>query len=71
MERLLYWSNSALLVCLLALIGSTALAYPLADTLPMGAQITAHIAILLFATGIKLAYVARIISLKALRRPVH
>lgn len=71
MERLLNWSNTALLVCVLALIGSAAMAYPLAESFSMGMQIVAHIAILLFATGIKLAYIARILSLKALHRPVH
>lgn len=71
MERLLNWSNGTLLFFALALVGSIALAYPLADSLTMTSQVVAHIAVLLFATGIKLAYIARIVSLRALNRPVH
>lgn len=71
MNRVLNWSNTALLVFALALLGSVVMAYPLADNFPMAAQIAAHIAVLLFATGIKLAYIGRIVSLRALNRPVH
>ncbi|SDW15838.1 hypothetical protein [Marinobacter mobilis] len=64
-------ANSALAVCLLALVGTLVVAYPLAGQVSMAAQIAAHIGTLLFATGIKVAYILRLVSLKALGRPVH
>lgn len=70
MTRLLSISNHALVICLLALIVSIIMAYPLADTLSLPAQIAMHMGTLLFAIGIKLAYIARIVSLKALGRPI-
>ncbi|MFL1467701.1 hypothetical protein [Marinobacter sp. HN1S83] len=60
----LFWSAVGLLVAVL-------LAYPLSDLLAMPYQILAHIGTLLFAVGIKIAYVARLVSLKQLGRPVH
>lgn len=71
MNRQLIWANTGLFVCLLALVGTLVLAYPLAGKLTMPAQIAAHIGTLLFATGIKVTYILRLVSLKALGRPVH
>lgn len=71
MVQWLRMANSALAVCVLALVGTLVLAYPLAGELPMAVQIAAHIGTLLFATGIKVAYILRLVSLKALGRPVH
>lgn len=71
MEKLLSWSNGVLLGFVIALLISVVLAYPLAEALPMPLQITAHIATMIFAIGIKLSYIARLASLKALGRPVH
>ncbi|MDX1755367.1 MAG: hypothetical protein R3175_04830 [Marinobacter sp.] len=71
MIRLLKLANGGLLVCLLALVGTLLLAYPLAEQFSMSAQIAAHIGTLLFATGIKVTYILRLVSLRALARPVH
>lgn len=71
LERLLKYANSALLVSVLAVVVTVLMAYPLADLLPMPAQIGAHIATLLFATTLKLSYVTRLVSLYHLGRPVH
>ncbi|MDX1456681.1 MAG: hypothetical protein R3276_03775 [Marinobacter sp.] len=71
MNRLLKVANGALLMCLLALVGTLILAYPMAGQLSMPVQIAAHIGTLLFATGIKVTYILRLVSLKALGRPVH
>ena len=71
MEKLLAFSNGALLMSVIGLLVTVLLAYPFADSLSMVLQILAHIGTLLFAVGIKLAYVARLVSLKQLGRPVH
>lgn len=71
MSQILKISNRSLLVCMVALVVSILLAYPYADLLSMPAQIASHIATLVFATGIKLSYVARLVSLKSLGLPVH
>ncbi|NMT62034.1 hypothetical protein [Marinobacter orientalis] len=71
MEKLLGFSNSALLASTGGLLVTILLAYPFASVLPMAGQIVAHIGTLLFATGIKVSYVARLVSLKQLGRPVH
>jgi tetrahydromethanopterin S-methyltransferase subunit E len=71
METLLRFANNVLAVSVLAVLATVILAYPLADSLPMGAQIGAHIAILIFATTLKLSYVTRLVSLRSLGRPVH
>lgn len=71
MDRLLNLSNLALVFCLLALLVTLVMAYPLADLLPMPGQIAMHIGTLIFATGLKVSYIARLVSLKALGRPVH
>lgn len=71
MDRLLNLSNVALALCLLALLGTLVMAYPLADKLPMPGQIAMHIGTLVFATGLKISYITRLVSLKALGRPVH
>ncbi len=71
MDRLLNLSNLALALCLLALLVTLVLAYPLADLLPLPGQIAMHIGTLVFATGLKISYITRLVSLKALGRPVH
>lgn len=71
MEKLLGFANSALLASTVGLLATILLAYPYASALPMAGQIVAHIGTLLFATGIKISYVTRLVSLKQLGRPVH
>lgn len=71
MNKLLSISNGSLLVCAIALAASILLAYPFAELLSMPGQILAHIGTLLFATGIKISYVARLVSQRALGLPVH
>ena len=71
MERFLFFANSAILCSALGLLVTILLAYPLADWLAMGWQILAHIGTLLFAVGVKVAYVARLVFLSRLGRPVH
>lgn len=71
MEKLLRYANGALLVSVLAVAATVMLAYPLADSLPLPAQVGAHIATLIFATTLKLSYVTRLVSLRSLGRPVH
>lgn len=65
------FSNGALFWSAVGLLVTVLLAYPLSDLLAMPYQILAHIGTLLFAVGIKIAYVARLVSLKQLGRPVH
>ncbi|WP_404364684.1 hypothetical protein [Marinobacter sp.] len=71
MNRLLSWSNGSLLFCLLALVATVVMAYPLADMLPLPGQVAMHIGTLVFATGLKISYIARLASLKSLGLPVH
>ena len=71
MDKLLSFSNGALLASVIGLVVTVLLAYPFAPHLSMAVQILAHIGTLLFAVGVKLAYVARLVSLKQLGRPVH
>ncbi len=71
MEKLLGFANGALLAFTVGLLATILLAYPFASALPMAAQVLAHIGTLIFATGIKISYVARLVSLKQLGRPVH
>lgn len=71
MDRLLGVANSALVVSVVGLLVTVLLAYPFASFLPMAGQILAHIGTLIFATGIKVSYIARLVSLKQLGLPVH
>lgn len=71
MEKLLQFSNHAMGWACLGLALSVVLAYPLAGSFSLATQIAAHLATLLFAVGIKLAYVARLVCLKQLGRPIH
>jgi hypothetical protein len=71
MEKMLFRANSAIVWSVLGLLVSVALAYPLAGWLPMVLQILAHIGTLLFAVGIKVAYIVRLVFLSRLGRPVH
>lgn len=71
METLLRFANGVLLASLIAVVATVVLAYPLADALPLPAQVGAHIATLIFATTLKLSYVTRLVSLRSLGRPVH
>lgn len=56
---------------MLGLMVTILLAYPLAGALALSVQIAAHIGTLIFAVGIKVAYVARLVFLSRLGRPVH
>lgn len=71
MVRVLDLANTALLFSSLALLATVMLAYPFAQHFSLPVQISAHIGTLVFATGIKLAYVTRLVALRALGRPVH
>lgn len=71
LERWLVISNAAILVSVLGLLLTILLAYPLASALALPAQIAAHMGTLLFAVGVKVAYVARLAFLSKLGRPVH
>lgn len=71
MEKLLEFANGALLASAVGLVATILLAYPFASSLPIAGQVVAHIGTLIFATGIKISYVARLVSLKQLGRPVH
>ncbi len=71
MERLLFYANSVLAGSVVGLMASVLFAYPLAEQLAMAWQITAHIGTVLFALGVKIGYVCRLIFLKRLGRPVH
>lgn len=71
METLLFRANSALVWSVAGLALTVVLAYPMANYLPMATQILAHMGTMLFAVGIKVAYVARLVFLSRLGRPVH
>lgn len=71
MKQLLTMANTTLALCLVALVVTILVAYPLAAKVPMFGQVAAHIGTLLFATGIKVAYIVRLVSLRALGRPLH
>lgn len=70
-EKWLLMANRALGLSVIGLLVTVLLAYPLADALVMPVQIAAHIGTLLFAVGVKIAYVARLVFLSRLGRPVH
>ena len=63
--------NILAVIVVLGLLVTVVLAYPLAGRLPMMLQILAHIGTLLFAVGIKIAYIVRLVFLSRLGRPVH
>ncbi len=71
MERLLSFANGAMFWSAVGLVVTVLLAYPYSSSLAMPSQILAHIGTLLFAVGIKIAYVARLVSLSHLGRPVN
>ncbi|MBW7470960.1 hypothetical protein QQF73_03915 [Marinobacter sp. M216] len=71
MERWLMLANGALISSAMGLVMTVLLAYPYAEAIAMPWQILAHIGTLLFAVGIKVAYVARLVFLSRLGRPVH
>ena len=70
-EKWLFTANSTLGLSVLGLMVTILLAYPLAGALALSVQIAAHIGTLVFAVGIKVAYVARLAFLSRLGRPVH
>ncbi len=71
-EKWLARANAGVLVSVLGLLLTVALAYPLAARLPIAVQILAHMGTLIFAVGgVKIAYVARLAFLSKLGRPVH
>jgi hypothetical protein len=71
METLLFRANWAMVWSLSGLGLTVLVAYPMAHYFPMAIQILAHVGTLLFAVGIKVAYVARLAFLSRLGRPVH
>ena len=70
-EKWLFTANSTLGLSVLGLMVTILLAYPLAGALALSVQIAAHIGTLVFAVGIKVAYVARLVFHSRLGRPVH
>jgi ABC-type spermidine/putrescine transport system permease subunit I len=70
-EKLLLAANSGLALSILVMLGCVAIAYPLAEHFSMAAQIAAHIAMLIFALGIKVSYITRLVALKELGRALH
>ena len=70
-EKWLFTANSTLGLSVLGLMVTILLAYPMAGALALSVQIAAHIGTLVFAVGIKVAYVARLVFLSRLGRPVH
>ena len=70
-EKWLFTANSTLGLSVLGLMVTILLAYPLAGALALSVQIAAHIGTLVFAVVIKVAYVARLVFLSRLGRPVH
>ena len=70
-EKWLFTANSTLGLSVLGLMVTILLAYPLAGALALSVQTAAHIGTLVFAVGIKVAYVARLVFLSRLGRPVH
>lgn len=71
LEKWLVISNATIVVSVLGLLLTVLLAYPLASALALPVQIAAHMGTLLFAVGVKVAYVARLAFLSKLGRPVH
>lgn len=71
MEKMLYRANSAIVWSVVGLVATIMMAYPLAGRFPMMIQVFAHIGTLLFAVGIKVSYIARLVFLYRLGRPVH
>lgn len=70
-HHLLRYAHIALAICAVILLVAIAVAYPLANWLPLPALIVAHIVTMLAALGIKLGYVARLAALKQLNLPAH
>lgn len=68
MEKLLLAANSGIVLCILLVLGCVAIGYPYSDHFSMGAQVAAHIGMLIFGAGIKVCYVLRLIALKELGR---
>ena len=70
-EKWLAIANSGILASVAGLLITVLLAYPLAGALSLTVQIAAHIGTLVFAVGVKIAYVGRLTFLSKLGRPVH
>jgi len=70
-EKWLVIANGSILASFVGLLITVLLAYPLAAGLTLAVQIAAHMGTLLFAVGVKIAYVARLTFLSKLGRPVH
>ncbi|WP_228128366.1 hypothetical protein [Marinobacter daepoensis] len=70
-EKWLARANTGVVISLFGLMLTVLMAYPLATRFPMAIQILAHIGTLLFAVGVKIAYVARLAFLSKLGRPVN
>ncbi len=71
MERFLLIANSALALCLVAIGVCVLVAYPFADYISMVGQIAAHVSMLIFALGVKVSYIARLVALKELGRALN
>ena len=70
-ERFLLIANSALGFFLVAIGVCVLAAYPLADAISMAGQIAAHVSMLIFALGVKVSYIARLVALKELGRALN
>lgn len=69
--KLLWLAHLGMVVGLVLCLGAVALAYGLQDSLSLTALAAAHISLIPFATVFKFSYVARLVALKQLGRPVH
>ncbi|XOZ33815.1 hypothetical protein ACMDCT_00825 [Halomonadaceae bacterium KBTZ08] len=71
MEKLLVMANSALALSLMIIGACVLMAYPFADHISMAGQIAAHVTMLIFALGVKVSYITRLVALKELGRALH
>lgn len=73
MLTLLRYANVGLLVSLIGVMATLAFSYSAAieSSVPLGLQLAAHIGTILFATLLKLSYIARLTALKKLGLPMH
>lgn len=73
MEKLLSYANIGLLASLIGVIATLVFSYAavVENTLPLGLQLAGHIGTILFATLLKLSYIARLTALNNLGRPMH
>lgn len=73
MLKLLRYANASLLISLLGMVATIAFSFSavVESSVPLGLQLAGHIGTILFATLLKLSYIARLAALKNLGRPMH